>query len=224
VSSPLDEALGARFDLRAASDGPRALLVWRFERRPVRGAHFEAEHGQDGDDVLLAEGAVAVDVAEARATAAPVPAPEMGPLRVGAYRVAVVRTGDRLSLDRRTVSGASLPPVALPDGAVLQLGSADGRHVLVSRELPGAPLAGAHEWSVMALDTGSVVATLRTSAAAAPFAVAGGRVLLVLEAWGFRVGAEWREEPRRLEAFDPTGGAAWTAALADPRYRGPVAP
>ena len=42
--------------------GPRVLLVWRFERRPVRGAHFEEEHGEDGDEsegdeVLRAEGA-----------------------------------------------------------------------------------------------------------------------------------------------------------------------
>jgi len=31
-------------------------------------------------------------------------------------------------------------------------------------------------------------------------------------------------EPRRLEAFGPTGAAAWTQALRDPAYHGPVAP
>src|SRR5687768_10241615 len=31
VSSPLDESLGTRFDLRATADGPRVLLVWRFD-------------------------------------------------------------------------------------------------------------------------------------------------------------------------------------------------
>jgi hypothetical protein len=242
VSSPLDEALGTRFDLRASADGPRVLLTWRFERRPVRGAHFEAEHGEDGDasegdEVLRAEGAVAVDVAHARATAAALPdatpvvlppaaRARMGdlrspPLRVGAF---VVATGPGPSLERWSASGAPLAPIALPGGAVLQLGSADGRHLLVSRELRDAPLPRAHEWWVIALETGSVVATLRTSVAAAAFAVAGGRVVLTLEAWGYRAGAEWREEPRRLEAFDLAGVAAWSAPLADPVYRGPVAP
>ena len=107
---------------------------------------------------------------------------------------------------------------------MLQLGSADGRHVLVSRELPDAPLAQAHEWSVIALDTGAVTATLRTSVAAAAFEVAGGRILLALEAWGYRAPSGWRDEPRRLEAFGPTGAAAWTEALRDPAYHGPVAP
>ena len=107
---------------------------------------------------------------------------------------------------------------------MLQLGSADGRHVLVSRELPGAPLAQAHEWSVIALDTGALTATLRTSVAAAAFEVAGGRILLALEAWGYRAPSGWRDEPRRLQAFGPTGAAAWTEALRDPAYHGPVAP
>jgi hypothetical protein len=240
VSSPLDERLGTRFDLRATSDGPRVLLVWRFERRPVRGMEMEEEEEdeerEDGGS-RTAAGAVAVDLAQARATSASLPeaAPaalpaaaqarmaelRSPPLRVGAFVVAI---GPGPSLERWSAAGAPLAPVALPSGAVLQLGSADGRHVLVSRELPGAPLAGAHEWTVITVETGAVAATLRTSVAAAAFEVAGGRVLLALEAWGYRAGAYWREEPRRLEAFDPAGGAAWTAALADPAYRGPVAP
>lgn len=242
VSSPLDQVLGTRFDLGASSEGGRVLLVWRFERRPVRGAHFEEEHGEDGDpseghEVLRAEGAVAVDLAQARATegalpdAAPAVLPaavrarigdlRSRPLRVGAF---VVATGPGPSLERWSAAGEPLAPIPLPSGAVLQLGSADGRHVLVSRELPDAPLVRAHEWSVIALETGGIVATLRTFLAAAAFEVAGGRVLVAQEAWGHRVGADWREEPRRLQAFDAAGVAAWTAPLADPAYRGPVAP
>jgi hypothetical protein len=244
VSSPLDEVLGTRFDLRAAADGPRVLLVWRFERRPVRGAHFEEEQGEEseGDEVVRAEGAVSVDLAEARATAAPVPAAALAalppavetrarsgdlrerPLRVGPFLVATARAGEGLSLERWSAAGQPLPAVALPAGVVLQLGSADGRHVLVSRELPDAPLARAHEWSVIALETGALAATLRTPVAAAAFEVAGGRTLLALEAWGYRAPSGWRDEPRRFEAFGPTGASAWTEALRDPAYRGPVAP
>jgi hypothetical protein len=244
VSSPLDEVLGTRFELRTTADGPGVLLVWRFERRPVRGAHFEEEHGEDGDegegdDVLRAEGAVSVDLAQARASAAAVPEAtptalppavqatrdlRERPLRAGAFFVATRKTGEALSLQRWNATGAPLAPVALPSGAVLQLGSADGRHVLVSRELPDVPLAQAHEWSVIALDTGALTATLRTSVAAAAFEVAGGRTLLALEAWGYRTPSGWRDEPRRLEAFGPTGAPSWTEALRDPAYHGPVAP
>jgi hypothetical protein len=241
VSSPLDEVLGTRFDLRATTDGPRVLLVWRFERRPVRGAHFERENDGEEDDRaerVSAQGAVSVDLAQARATVAPVPAaalsplpPTVGqrvlrerPLRVGGYLVATARSGEQVSLERWTASGEPLAPVALPAGAGLQLGSADGRHVLVSRELADAPLSRAHEWTVVALDTGVTAATLRTSVAAAAFAVAGGRVLLALEAWGHRAPSGWHDEPRRLEAFVPTGASVWTIPLRDPAYHGPVAP
>jgi hypothetical protein len=244
VSSPLDEALGTRFDLRAVADGPRVLLVWRFERRPVRGIEMEEEEEdeerEDGER-LTAEGAVSVDVARARADAAAVPAAVLAalppavegraakgglrqrPLPVGASFVAVGAAGEGLTLERWSAAGAPLPPVALPNGVVLQLGSADGRHVLLSRELAGAPLAQAHEWFVVAIDTGATT-TLRTSLAAAAFEVAGGRVLVVLEAWGYRAPSGWRDEPRRLAAFGPTGASAWTEALRDPAYHGPVAP
>jgi hypothetical protein len=244
VSSPFDEALGTRFDLRATASGARVLLAWRFDRRPVRGADLEEEEEGEGeeDEVVSAAGAVSVDLASARvntatalvaALAALPPAVDARlrrgglrerPLTVGAYFVATARSGERLSLERWTAAGEPLPPVPLPSGAVLQLGAADGRHVLVSREQPGAPLEQAHEWTVIALDTGAVAATLRTSVAAAPFEVAGGRVLLVLEAWGHRAPGGWRDEPRLLQAFDPHSAAAWTEALRDPAYHGPVAP
>jgi hypothetical protein len=243
VSSPLDEVLGTRFDLRAVADGPRVLLAWRFERRPVRGVEIEEEEPEDDErESLTAAGAVSVDLAQASAATAAVPPAALPalppavearagkddlrerPLRVGAFFVATRTTGEGITLERWSASGAPLASVALPNGGVLQLGSADGRHVLVSRELAGAPLAQAQEWSVIALDTGAVAATLRTSVAAAAFEVAGGRVLLALEAWGYRAPSGWRDEPRRLEAFGPTGAAAWTEALRDPAYHGPVAP
>jgi hypothetical protein len=162
VSSPLDEALGTRFDLRTVVDGPRVLLVWRFERRPVRGMEMEEEEeDEDREDggSLTAEGAVSVDVARARAESAAVPPAVVAalppavearagkgelrqrPLRVGAFYVATRAAGEALTLERWSAAGAPLPPVALPNGVVLQLGSADGRHVLLSRELAGAPLA-----------------------------------------------------------------------------------
>jgi hypothetical protein len=243
VSSPLDEGLGTRFELRTVAAGARALLVWAFERRPVRGALVEAEHDEPGDErheTLRAAGTVSVDLEAERAVVtapaafAPLPAAALAraatgalrerPLEVGAFFVATAKGFAGPSLERWTALGQPLAPVVLPAGVTLQRGSADGRHVLVSRERPGAPLAGAHEWTVLALDTGTVVATLRTSVAAAAFEVAGGRTLVALEPGGYRAPSGWRDEPRRLQAFDPTGAPAWTRSLRDPAYRGPVAP
>jgi hypothetical protein len=240
VASPLDERLGTRFDLKPVPDGPRVRLVWAFAQRPVRGAHFVAEHGDDGEEgyeVVHASGAVSVDLDAERAEAVPLEPPPAavpalaiagtlreGPLRIGASLVATADGADRLVLVRWTASGEAVPPVVLPAGVVLHCGSADGRHVLVSRKIPGAPAAEAHEWTVIALDTGDVRATLRAPVAAAPFAVAGGRTLVALAAWEHRAASGWRAEPRRLQAFGPAGVPAWSWPLQDPAYRGPVAP
>jgi hypothetical protein len=113
----------------------------------------------------------------------------------------------------------------LPAGTTLQMGSADGGHVLVSRELPGEPLERAYEWTVVTLDTGAPVATLRTSTAAAAFEVAAGRVLAMQQAWEHRSASGWQREPRRLECFDGASGArAWASEVRDAAYSGPVAP
>ena len=95
-----------------------------------------------------------------------------------------------------------MPDVVLSADVTLQVGSADGRHLLVSREIAGAPLESAHEWTVIALETGAPFATLRTSTAAAGFAAAGSRVLIAHQPWEHRAESGWRSEPRRLEAFD----------------------
>ncbi|MET0556052.1 MAG: hypothetical protein ABW221_23640 [Vicinamibacteria bacterium] len=239
VASPLDERLGTRFDLEANPDGQRTRLVWTFERRPVRGAHFEAEprDGEEGGAVVRLAGALSVDLDAQRAEVVPSEPPSVAvqvpatagalrgrPLRIGTSLVATAGAADRPVLVRWNAAGEALPPVALPAGVVLQCGSADGRHVLLSREISGAPPAKAHEWTVIALETGDVRVTLRTSVAAAPFEVSRGHTLVALEAWGHSTPSGWRDEPRRLQAFGPSGASIWSWPLQDPAYRGPVAP
>lgn len=243
VSAPIDEVLGTRFDLRAAEpSGTQVRLEWRWEQRPVRGALLE----DDDEDVRRAEGAVTVDLLALRfaATTArplaegPVALPpsiagpaESGafrqrPLRVGALFVAVQENRDgSLVLKRWSDTGIPLPDAPLPRGVTLQLGSADGGHVLVSAAAAdGAPERG-HAWTVISLGTGLPVAAFRAATAAAPFAVGAGRVLVVQQPRGYRAAAGWREDPRRLEVFDMASGTvAWTQPLHDPAYRGPVAP
>jgi hypothetical protein len=240
VSAPLDDNGEIQFRVRVDQDGPRVRLDWTWEFRPMRGAHEE-----DVDDSRRAEGAVLVDMATGRVTPAAASAPAAGPQRLpaalageaeeGAFRERPLRVGPLfvatqadpagVVLKRWTDNAVALPDVALPPDVTLQLGSADGRHVLVSREIEGEPFAQAHEWTVVALDTGARVATLRAPTAAAAFAVAGDRVVSVQQAWEYRGQAGWQRDPRRVAAFDRASGApAWTHEIRDTSYRGPVAP
>jgi hypothetical protein len=242
VSAPIDEVLGTRFDVRVEQTGPQVRLDWSWERRPVRGALLEDEEGE----VYRERGAVLVDLVAARfATAAPraaaegpiaLPPPvaaeadagafQQRPLRAGPLLVAVQQTRDgRFLLKRWTEAGVPLPDAPLPPGITLQMTSADGRHVLVSRPSAGTSGQPTHLWTVFALDTGLPAGSLATSTAAAPFAVVAGRVLVVQPPMGHRAERGWQEEPRRVEAFDPASGVlAWTQPIRDTAYHGPVAP
>jgi hypothetical protein len=245
VAAPLDDTGETRFLVRLEQAGSRVRLEWTWDFRPMRGVYEEdgADEGEDaGARPRRSEGAVEVDLRAGRATAVAsrtvsLPAlpsalaaeAEAGrfrerPLAMGSLLVATEASRQGLLLKRWRADGAALPDVPLPDDVTLQLGSADGRHVTVSREVGGPP-ESAHEWTVLALDTGARVATLRTSTAAAGFAVAGTRLLVAQQPWEHRTAAGWRAEPRRLEAFDLASGApAWTREIRDASYRGPVAP
>ena len=249
ASAPLDDTEDTRFAIEVERDGPRVRLEWRWEYRPMRGAYLE-EAGEelDGDDDAdrprRAQGALRVDLSSAAAVpeepkrgtgpetlpAAVARQADAGAFRerprtVGSLLVATTGDADGPVLKRWSPDGRALADVALPAAATLQLGSAEGGHLLLSREVPEMPLETGHEWTVIALDTGARVATLRTSTAAAGFAVAANHVLVAHEAWEHRTSAGWRREPRRLVAFDRASGAlAWSREIRDGRYLGPVAP
>jgi len=240
VAAPIDDTEDTRFLVDVEQAGPRVRLSWTWENRPMRGALEE----EGDDETRRAEGAVVVDLATGRFSAEPsrrAAGPEQlpivlareadtgafreRPLRVGPWFVATQATSSGLVLKRWTEAAVAMPDVALPPDVTLQMGSADGRYLLLSREIAGAPLEAAHEWTVVSLDAGSQVATLRAPTAAAAFAVTASRVVVVQQAWEHRTGSGWRRDPRRVEAFDRTSGApAWTQEIRDTAYRGPVAP
>ncbi len=239
VSAPLDDTGETQFRIRVEQTGPQVRLEWRYEFRPMRGAYIE-----DDDEARRAEGAVEVDLDAGRATAAaarPVAGPEPlpaalaaeadagafreRPLRVGAFYAATQDGPAGVVLKRWNAQAAALPDVAIPADSRIQLGSDDKRYLLLSRAVPGEPLERSYEWTVVALDLGGPIASLRAPTAAAGFAVAGGRVLVAHQAWEHRTAAGWQREPHRVEAFDLASGApAWSRQVRDPSYSGPVAP
>ena len=155
VTAPLDDTGDTRFLIRAEQSGADVRIAWTWEYQPMRGAFVEEE--PDGG-LRQARGAVRVDLAAGRFATAQAPAEglkalpdalagdaEKGafrerPLPIAGWWVATQAAPGGAVLKRWTENAAPLPDVALPAGVTLQMGSADGRHVLVSRELPGEPL------------------------------------------------------------------------------------
>ncbi len=246
--APLDDSLEETFELRVQADGAQVRLEWRFERRVARGVlddDGDPQADSAHDEGARQAGALLVDLAAATFTVTDPQAPQARgalppalareadtgvfrerPLRAGRYYVASQQQPDGETVLRRFAGdGSPAAPLAVPRGARPQLASADGAHLLVSAAKPGAQPDEAHAWTLIGLDTGLVAATLTAPTAAAPFAVANGRALVVLAAWGFARDARWIEQPRRVEARGTPGGAlVWQAALHDFTYRGPVAP
>jgi hypothetical protein len=239
VSASIDQVLGTRFEVRVEQTGPQARVDWSWELQPVRGALLDDQGGRRG------RGAVVVDLAAGRFTAAAPRAEAEGPIalpapvaaeadagmfqerprRAGPFLVAVQEKPDGLLLKRWTEAGLPLPDAPLPSDGTLQMASADGRHVLVSRPSTVAAGEPVHLWTILAVDTGRPVASIATSTAAAPFALVANRVLIVQPPMGHRAGGTWQEEPRRVEAFDPEAGMlAWKRPIRDMAYHGPFPP
>lgn len=247
VRAWLDERADEIFTLRVQADGPRVRLAWSYERRPPRGlAEDDGEDiDADNDARRREDGALSVDLASATFAAEPAREPDPPaslpsplareadagafrerPFAAGAHFVASQRAATgALVLRRFTRDGAALEPLPLADGLRPQLASSDGRHLLLSAPRAGSGPERAHDWSVLALDDGTLAARLSTFTAASPFALTAGRVLVVQQPWSWRHDGRWRDEPRRLEVFEASSGAhLWHAALRDPTYRGPFAP
>ena len=158
VTAPLDETGDTRFLIRAEQAGADVRIAWTWEYRPMRGAFVEEQ--PDGG-LRQVRGAVRVDLAAGRF--APAQAPAEGlvalpdalageadkgafrerPLPIAGWWVATQAAPGGAVLKRWTGNAAPLPDAALPADLTLQIGSADGRHVLVSREARGRAAAQA---------------------------------------------------------------------------------
>lgn len=102
--------------------------------------------------------------------------------------------------------------------------SADGRHVLVSRRTGSADPFERYRWSIYTRG-GALVGELTSHRSAAPFVVAGSRVLFEGLLSGTRVGEEMVIRPLRLQAVELASGAeAWAQPIRQVEFTGPFPP
>jgi hypothetical protein len=129
--------------------------------------------------------------------------------------------------DARQLVAGGRPVVAslsAPTAAERRFASIDGLHVLASRHsADAAGAAGAYTWTISDAATGAVLGTVSSPVAMAPFVVAGGELIHVVQPGSHREGKEWIARALRLRAVDlATGNEAWSRDLRDTAYRGPV--
>ena len=247
VEALVDDRPDVRFRLAVEQAGARVELRWTWQRRPLRGAVPESLDG--GPPVQRLAGGARADLMAGIIEGSEAETPEPGlpalpaalaaQADAGAFRerprpmgsllvatqVVAGEAGPALVLRRWTSQGLPLPEVPLPPDVTLQLASADGRHVLVSRREPGAAPGRAHEWTVLSLETGEPAAQLRAPVAAASFALVGLRVLFLQQPWSHREARGFVEEPLQVRGVDAGSGApAWSRPLRDTAYRGPWVP
>lgn len=102
--------------------------------------------------------------------------------------------------------------------------SADGLHVLVSRRAETDDPFERYRWSIYTRG-GALVGELSSHRSAAPFVVAGSRVLYEGLLSGVRVGEEMVIRPLRLQAVELASGAeAWAQPIRQVEFAGPFPP
>ncbi len=101
--------------------------------------------------------------------------------------------------------------------------SIDGRHIAASSFAGDITAAEPYRWTVYERESLKVVATYLARTSLAPFTVAGDKVLYLRQPYEFREAGELRDYPPALVArHTHSGRIAWTHAVRDTRYRGPV--
>lgn len=102
--------------------------------------------------------------------------------------------------------------------------SADGHHVLVSRRTGSTDPFERYRWSIYTRG-GALVGELTSHRSAAPFVVAGSRLLFEALVSGMRVGKEMVIRPLRLQAVELASGAeAWAQPILQVEFTGPFPP
>ena len=253
VQATVDDGMSRSFAARAETRGAEPLVSWRFEERYMKGV----PPGPDDDPTpQVRQAAYRLDLAASRLApvspssvatfAETLPASAQSwtaaqaavsvpPASAGGVVAATRVVGDMTSPEGKIVlarweagSGTALPEVEIFGGPhVLQLRSADGRHLLVAeRKAPGD--FEEYEWSIFSLETGELTGQLRHHRSHTPFFVTGSNVVLVEPPIRRRQGGQGEEWDVRLRLLRAVALGSdlelWVRPLRDTTYYGPFPP
>lgn len=206
VRVAIGQTLEGKFETEASLTGNSAIVVWRFDSLPIRGALLEPEGGVPVAEAQAraaaqrsAEGAVQVDLTTGAVSPADASFARRGPARRW-----LVTAGDRIS-----------------DAGPTQYESADGRHIMASQRIADDKTWAKYQWTVFERSTNRRVGEFHTHIAFAPFVVRDS--ILIYETTPYiRAG---REEPAKLRGVNlATGQEAWSVQVRELEYRGPFPP
>ncbi len=240
VWAAVDLGMSTTFEARAVILEDEPYLLWDHTRRhgkgiaPEPGTAFEQRLAGAFRLDLVAGRAVAVDpetlklettlpsavrqwADSGELSTAPAPA---GEVLAGTQVV-----GERIVLKRWSPSGAPLPDIDIFSGPyVLEIRSADGRHLLVSeRVAPGD--WEEYGWWVFSLESGRRLGQVRNHRSHAWYVVHDSTLIYVVLPHGRRVGGEVLIEPLTLRAVLLDGATViWERPLRDTSYQGPFPP
>lgn len=206
VRVAIGQTLEGKFEADARVSGNSAIVTWRFEFQPIRGA------------LQAPEGGVPVVEAEARAAAQ---RSAEGALQVdmttGAVSPADASLARRAAARRWIVT----PSEKISDAPPTQYESADGRHIMASQRIADDKTWAKYRWTVFERGTNRRVGEFQTHVAFAPFVVRDS--ILVYETTPYiRAG---REEPAKLRGVNlATGQEGWSVEVRELEYRGPFPP
>jgi len=197
------------FDATATRLGGDVLIPWEHVDFPSQGI-------RPRDTVSSG-----VALTQARPRSAPVVT--RGVLRMSRRTGALSTAGEALvpppreSMLQRVSTGEKLT-----GGGPSQFASADGRHIVTTEGVADDRVWDKYRWTVTERSSGQCVGVVRSHVAIAPFFVYGPLIIYPTTPY---LRTDGGEQPSKLRAFDLRSGAeAWSVALRETKYRGPVPP
>jgi hypothetical protein len=213
VEVRIDDGLTSRFDARAVSVDDTSFIAWESQVMPLRGMPppptEEQEPGQPPPE-----------------GARPAPRQTEGTLRLE------VRTGRvaRVAKSAAPPGARTAQPVALtaapgePADPMQRL-SADGRHLLKSRQIDDDSVWEKYEWTIVDVGSGGSAGKHRSPWSQVPFVVVDKRLIYETAPFQRRTGAEMITQGPMVRVADLTSGKElWARPVRDTSYRGPFPP
>lgn len=224
VQASIQQSANRAFTAHAEPSEASATVSWEFVERPLQGIPSGPVEVQPGEttppeiagpdasgieeaenefgDLIIAHGAVRVELADGAITPVEQPPP--------------AALADATPLLPSAAAADLAPASRLPDQPEPQFLSADGTHVLISERIENdLGWANRYRWRVFDRD-GQLLGEVHSHVRFAPFFVRGSQIVYPVEPHVHREGDTLIEEPVQIRAADMTSGAIlWSHPVRD---------